>query len=89
MKFIKWLYANILYLETKKYNILARLLTKKCKQIPILFILFDLDHYLKHGSANSCTMKIHPNLKDDKLIVEVINELVDYIRMKYDMNNML
>ena len=71
------------------YKFLAKLLTKKSKRIPILFISFNLDHYLKNGSNNSFTIKIHPNFRDNEEIKEHVNLLVDYIKNTYNIKDIL
>ena len=67
---------------------LKRLFTKNLKEIPLLWINLNLQHFRKLGKKNSCMLKIHPNLRDDKYIIDTLNGLVDYIREEYTMEDM-
>lgn len=67
----------------------SRLLTKNLKEIPLLWINFNLQHYRKLGKINSCMLHIHPTLRDDKYIIETLNGLVDYIRDNYNMEDII
>ena len=66
-----------------------RLFTKNLKDIPLLWINFNLRHFRKLGKENSCVLKLHPDLRDDKHIVDTLNSLVDYIRDNYDMEKLV
>lgn len=67
---------------------LKRLFTRNLKEIPLLWVNFNLQHYKNVGKENSCMLKIHPNLREDKHIVDTLNSLVDYIRDNYNMKDM-
>lgn len=66
---------------------LKRLLTKNLTQIPLLFINFDYKKYKKEGKNGSCTISMHPSLKDDEYIKNTLKEIVDYIRDAYNLEN--
>ena len=67
---------------------LKRLFTKNLKEIPLLWINLNLQHFRRLGKKNSCMLRIHPSLRDDEHIVNTLNGLVDYIREEYDMEDM-
>jgi len=69
----KWLYNKL----TNNYN-----------KIPLFFVNFNLSKYQLNGAKNSCIVKIHPELKNDKYIVESLNNLIDYIRDNYNMDKL-
>jgi len=71
---------------TKLYT---RLFTKNLKEIPLLFINFDYQHFKTKGKKNSCMLHTHPCFKNDEHIISVMNGLVDYIRDNYDMNKII
>jgi hypothetical protein len=64
---------------------LFKLLTKNYTRVPLFWVDFDLRKYQKFGEKGSCNVKIHPMLKDDKYIENVLNVLIDHIRAHYDM----
>ena len=66
--------------------ILTRLLTRNLQRVPLLRIDFNMKLFKKNGKKNSCMCVIHPVLKDDTHIKETLNELCDYIRDNYDMD---
>lgn len=68
---------------------LTRLLTKNLQRIPLLRIDFDYKRYLRNGAKGSCDCVIHPCLKDDKHIINTMNQLCDYIRNNYDMDKII
>lgn len=70
------------------FNFISRKLTNKYKEVPLLYIMFDLNKYKKFGKKGSCELKIHPNLRDDMHLIQHLNELVDYVRDNYDMENL-
>ena len=69
-------------------NYLIKKFTKNYNEIPLLWIIFNFNKYQQEGAKNSCTLNIHPELKDDKYIIETLNNLVDYIRDNYDMGKL-
>lgn len=60
-------------------------LTNNFVEVPLLYITFDLNKYKKHGAKNSCLLKIHPAIQDEH-VVKQLNDIVDYIRDNYDMD---
>lgn len=68
---------------------LKRIFTKNLKEIPLIWMVFNLQHFKNIGKENSCMLKIHPNLREDKHIVNTLNSLVDYIRDNYDMEKLV
>jgi len=67
---------------------LSNKLTKNYNNVPLFWVNFNLNKYQQNGAKNSCIVKIHPELKDDKYIIESLNNLIDYIRENYDMENL-
>jgi len=67
---------------------ISKKLTKNYSNIPLLYINFNLNKYQQNGVKNSCIIKIHPELKDDKHIIKTLNDLIDYVRDNYDMENL-
>lgn len=69
-------------------NWLMRKLTKNYESIPLFWEDFNLQKYQKDGAKNSCTLHIHPELKNDEHIIGTLSNLVDYIRENYDMEKL-
>jgi len=67
------------------YKLVTKKLTKEYSEIPLFFVNFNYDRYKTSGAKDSCIAKIHPILKDDDNIKNMLNDLVDYIRNNYDM----
>jgi hypothetical protein len=67
---------------------LRKLFTKNNTEIPLFYVNFNLLKCKKYGKKNSCIAHIHPNFKNDEMVQEKINELIDYIRDNYDMGEM-
>jgi transcription elongation factor GreA-like protein len=67
-------------------RLITRLLTKNRTEIPLFYVTFDYKKYKTEGKVGSCMCNTHPLLKDDEHIKQTLNELVDYIRDRYDMN---
>jgi hypothetical protein len=70
------------------FNWLNRKLTKNYNEVLLFWVDFNLNKYNEFGAKNSCNVKIHPELKDDEYVIDTLNDLVDYIRIKYDMNDL-
>ena len=70
------------------FDKIAKKLTNEYKEVPLFYVTFDLDKYLKSGKKGSCNLKLHPSLKEDKFIIKQLNGLVDHIRENYDMEKM-
>jgi len=67
-------------------KLLQRLLTKNLTKMPLLWVDFNYKKYKSEGAKGSCMAKIHPILRDDEHIKETINDLIDYIREDYNMD---
>jgi hypothetical protein len=63
-------------------------LTNNQTEIALLYINFDYKYYQEHGKVGSCHLVAHPLLRDDQYIKDQMNEIVDYIREKYNMKEM-
>lgn len=70
-------------------KLLECLLTNNLTKIPLLYINFNYQYYKKHGEKNSCLLNVHPELRNDKYIIDTMNNLVSYIKSNYDMNKMI
>lgn len=70
-------------------KLITRLLTHNLQKIPLLYINFNMKKFKKNGAKNSCTCVIHPALKDDGYIIETMYGLCDYIREKYNMEDVV
>ena len=68
---------------------LERLLTNNLTKIPLLYINFNYQYYKKHGEKNSCLLNVHPELRNDKYIIDTMNSLVDHIRANYNMEKII
>jgi hypothetical protein len=73
----------------KLYNKLINKMTANKTKIPLLFILFDHVKFKETGKIGSCSVKIHPVLNDDVILKEQINAMIDGIRERYDMDDMV
>ena len=67
---------------------ISKKLTKNYNEIPLLLVNFNLNNYQQNGAKNSCIVKIHPELKDDKHVIESLNNLIDYVRDNYNMEKL-
>jgi transcription elongation factor GreA-like protein len=65
-----------------------RLFTKNLTSIPLLWVDFNYKKYKGKGKQDSCIIRIHPILTNDEYIKNTLNELVDYIRDNYNMEDM-
>ena len=70
-------------------KLITRLLTKNLQKVPLLRIDFNMKKFREKGAKGSCICVIHPVLKDDDHIIETMNGLCDYIRKKYDMEDII
>lgn len=66
-----------------------KFLTKNFKAVPLLWVNFSLKHYREHGAKNSCMCRVHPSLAGDDYIIDTLNDLCDYIRETYDMEDLV
>jgi len=69
-------------------GLLTRLLTKNKTQIPLLYVTFDYKKFKDIGKVGSCMSNVHPVIANDEHIKLKVNELIDYIRDNYDMEDM-
>lgn len=70
------------------FKLFQKLLTKNLKSIPLFWVNFNCKLYKENGKQGSCTVKIHPILANDEYIKNKLNDLIDYIRNNYNMNDM-
>ena len=68
------------------YKIWTNICTKKKTQIPLFYVTFDYNKY-KANEIKNCMAHIHPLIKNDLEVQNKINELIDMIRNKYDMED--
>ena len=68
---------------------LRRLLTKNFTKVPLLWVSFDYRFFKKNGKSGSCAMNVHPVLAKDKELRAKVNEVVDYIRDNYNMEDII
>lgn len=68
---------------------ITRSLTKNLQRVPLLRIDFNMKKFKENGTKGSCMCVIHPVLKEDDHIMETMNGLCDYIREKYDMEDVI
>lgn len=69
-------------------GLILNLLTKNKTRIPLFYVTFDHKKFTESGKINSCMANVHPVIKNDENIKLKINELINYIRDNYDMNQM-
>ena len=70
-------------------KLIMRLLTRNLQKVPLLLIDFNMKKFKKNGAEGSCVCHIHPVIKNDEHIIETMNGLYDYIREKYDMEDVI
>lgn len=70
------------------FNKIIKKLTNNYTEVLLFWVTFNLNKYNQDGAKNSCILKIHPELKNDKYIKNTLNNLVDYIRDNYDMEKL-
>lgn len=66
-------------------GLLKRLLTKNKTSIPLIWVEFNYKKFRKSGKKGSCVAKTHPMIREDTYIKQTIENLIDYIRDNYDM----
>lgn len=71
------------------YSKLIKKFTNSHKDIPLLYVMFDLSKYKENGEKGSCTINIHPDFKGDSLLQQKVNDLIDHIRGNYDMDKLI
>ena len=71
------------------YNKLVNIITKNKTAIPLLAITFDYVKFQNTGKVGSCQTRYHPVLKDDKILQHQLQAMIDGIRERYDMEEMI
>ena len=59
-------------------------LTKNSTEIPLFWVNINM----KTTNKKNCMSHIHPNFRNDKVVIESLNKLIDYIRDNYDMEKL-
>ena len=67
---------------------LSKKLTNNHQEVPLFYVTFDLQKFKNNGEKGSCDLKLHPNLKGDKVVIEQLNGIVDHIRKNYNMEDL-
>lgn len=67
---------------------ISRKLTNNYKEVPLLSVTFDLNHYKEFGKQYSCVVSCHPYLKGDEYIRDTLGKLIDHIRDGYDLEDL-
>lgn len=70
-------------------GLITNLLTKNKTQIPLLYVTFDYKKFTENGKIGSCMANAHPVIRNDENVILRINELIDYIRDNYDMEDII
>lgn len=60
----------------------------KVANIPLFWVEFNRKLFKENGKAGSYMANTHPIIRKDEYVVQTINNLVDYIRDNYDMDEM-
>ena len=68
-------------------KLLQRLLTKNLNEIPLFYVTFNYNKYKDNGKKGSCNAQVHPNIANDEHVKETLNDLIDYIRDNYNMDD--
>jgi len=66
---------------------LVNKVTKNKTEIPLVFISLDL-HKHRENKRRSCDIKVHPIVADET-VKQKVNELIDYIRDNFDMEELV
>ena len=69
----------------KILNRWVKKVTKDYTEIPLMWMCFNYQSYINNGTKGSCVLKLHPDLKGDEKLKQMMNDVVDYIRDNYDM----
>lgn len=68
---------------------IVSILTDRKRRVPLIYINFNYQKYMKDGAKGSCICSVHPDLTNDEKLTTMLNDVVDYIRGNYDMNNLV
>lgn len=66
---------------------ISKLINRNNKQIPLFSALFDSHKYNKCKNR-SATYKIHPKLQDDKYLKEMVENVMNYVKNNYDLEEL-
>lgn len=66
---------------------LTKKFTNNFNEVPLFYVTFNLNKFKTKGISGSCDIKLHPEIKDE-VVKNKLNELVDYIRSNYDMEEL-
>lgn len=69
------------------YEKLVNKVTKNKTEIPLVYISLNL-HKHRENNTGSCNIKVHPTVADET-VKQKVNELIDYIRDNYDMEDLV
>ena len=69
----------------KILNRWVKKVTKDYTEIPLMWMCFNYQSYINNGAKGSCVLKLHPDLKGDEKLKQMMEDVVDYIRGNYDM----
>ena len=70
------------------YKILAKLVTKKLKSVPLFIVSLNYNGY-KKGINKNCVVEHHPMFENDESLNKKFKEIIDYIRENYDMEDII
>lgn len=68
---------------------IVSILTDRKRRVPLIYINFNYQKYIKDGAEGSCVCSVHPDLSNDEKLTTMLNDIVDYIRGNYDMNKLV
>lgn len=69
----------------KILNYLQKKITKNFTCIPLFYVNFNYQKFIKDGVKGSCQCRMSPEFKDDTELQQMLNNVIDYIRNNYDM----
>jgi hypothetical protein len=72
----------------KIYNYTVNKLTRNKTRVPLIILYLDYQSYLT-GNNKNCVSQVHPTLQDDKILQAKVQSVVDWIRVKYDMMELI
>lgn len=69
------------------FNLWIRKKTCNLTKIPIFYMIFDYQKYKRDGKSGSCTFyAAHPDIASDEFVKKSLQEVVDYVRDNYDLD---
>ena len=69
--------------------LLNKLLTKNFQRVPLFWVDFNMKKFKQSDAKGSCMCHRHPILANDEHIKTVLDDLCDYIRENYDMEDVI